>query len=63
MDGAEIIVEAGPRLMTDAEARRAVGPESGLLQRDHAPGLFLVAAPGRGGQEGRFRCELEIGGV
>ena len=60
--GAETIVEVGEGcLVTDAGVRRSVGTDPNILERDHALGLFLVAAPDlrtNGGR--RFQCDLEI---
>ncbi len=61
-DGADIIVEAGPGcLLADAGVRKSVGTDPNILERDHALGLFLIAAPERrdGGGK-RFTCDLEI---
>ncbi|MDH3263996.1 MAG: hypothetical protein OEM24_08365 [Paracoccaceae bacterium] len=60
--GGEILAEAGQVcLLADSDASPRLGPEATFLGGDHGPGLFLIAAPARGGETGsRFRCELDI---
>ena len=61
-DGGEIIASAaGACILADSDPGLSVGPDTSLLGRDHARGLFLIAAPSLGSAGlGRFRCELKI---
>lgn len=60
--GASIIMEAGPGcVLADADVRRSTSEENEIFATDHAPGLYLVAAPSlRADRAARFECSLEI---
>lgn len=60
-DGAETIAVAnGGCILADSDPR-TIGVQAHILGRDHAKGLFIIAAPSlRENGEGRFRCELKI---
>lgn len=60
-DGAETIAIAGGGCILADSDPNMIGSQSHLLGRDHAKGLFIIAAPPlRETGEGRFRCELKI---
>lgn len=56
-----IAIAGGACILADSDPGLNVGPENGPLGRDHAKGLYLIAAPDFSETtDDRFECELKI---